>query len=79
AALFLLTFLAQKTALTPQFRLFAIVGFLGAFTTFSAFAYETIALAQSGETLKAIINILLNNALALSCGVLGILAARAIG
>jgi CrcB protein len=76
AALFLLTLIAQKTDLSPQFRLFAIVGFLGAFTTFSAFAYETIALAQSGAWIKAIANIILNNVLALLCGVFGILAAR---
>ncbi|MDR2153098.1 MAG: fluoride efflux transporter CrcB [Helicobacteraceae bacterium] len=77
-ALFLLTLIAQKTALTPQLKLFAIVGFLGAFTTFSAFAYETIALAQNGAWIKAIANVLLNNFLALLCGVFGIFAARAI-
>ncbi|MDR0747337.1 MAG: fluoride efflux transporter CrcB [Helicobacteraceae bacterium] len=75
-ALFLLTLIAQKAALTPQIKLFAIVGFLGAFTTFSAFAYETIALVQNGAWIKAIANVLLNNALALLCGVIGIFAAR---
>ncbi|MDR0665297.1 MAG: fluoride efflux transporter CrcB [Helicobacteraceae bacterium] len=78
AALFLLTTISQKAAVTPQFRAFAIVGFLGAFTTFSAFAYETIALAQSGAWIKTIANVLLNNSLALLCGALGVSLARAI-
>ena len=41
-------------------RLFWMVGFLGALTTFSAFSVETLALLQSGAASKALLNIALN-------------------
>ncbi|NLW18114.1 MAG: fluoride efflux transporter CrcB [Candidatus Cloacimonetes bacterium] len=39
-------------------KLFFITGFLGAFTTFSAFSYETVILYQSGHLKTAMMNIL---------------------
>ena len=38
-------------------RLFLITGFLGGFTTFSAFGYETYFLVRVGETLLAAANV----------------------
>jgi CrcB protein len=52
-------------------RLFWMVGFLGALTTFSAFSVETLALLQSGAAGKAMLNIALNVAGSLSAVVLG--------
>jgi CrcB protein len=37
--------------ITPIVRLFATVGILGGFTTFSAFAYESVALIEGGYAL----------------------------
>ena len=47
-----------RQAFGPEARLFLMVGFLGGFTTFSSFAYETIALARDAEFLRAGINVL---------------------
>lgn len=38
--------LAEARQLDPRIRVAAVGGFLGGFTTYSAFAYETLALAE---------------------------------
>lgn len=41
------------------------VGFLGSFTTFSSFGYETMRLVEEGRVLTALINVLANNGIGL--------------
>ncbi len=50
----------------PETRLLVFVGFLGGFTTFSSFGYETFALLQDGQFLLSVLNVLLNVILGLS-------------
>ena len=55
---------------SPQ-RHFFVVGFLGAYTTFSTFAYESIQLFQNGAVLLGVLNIVgsvLVGLLAVGCG-----------
>ena len=40
----------------PEIRLFALIGVLGGFTTFSTFAYETFAMIRDDEYLRATAN-----------------------
>jgi fluoride exporter len=47
--------------LTPDMRLLLITGFLGALTTFSSFALETVNAGRVGMTLLPLTNILVNN------------------
>lgn len=44
----------------PVWRAFLLVGFLGAFTTFSSFSLETLALFQRGAWGLASVNVLAN-------------------
>jgi len=42
---------------TPEFRLFALVGILGGFTTFSTFGYESVVLFREAAYLKVATNV----------------------
>ncbi|MCO6430412.1 MAG: CrcB family protein [Deltaproteobacteria bacterium] len=44
---------------SPTLRLLLITGVLGGFTTFSAFAYETIFLMKTGDNFSAFANVAL--------------------
>ena len=60
----------EHMAISEELRLGLTVGFLGAFTTFSTFSYESIILMQSGDYWKMGINVLSN---VLTCLILCIL------
>jgi CrcB protein len=57
---FLTAVTETKFLLTPQLRLLLMIGFCGAFTTFSTFIFETSNLIRSGETLRALMNVVLS-------------------
>jgi CrcB protein len=62
--------------ITPGMRLFLMVGFLGAYTTFSSFGLETINLLREGEIGYALFYVLASNALCIAAVYAGILATR---
>lgn len=49
--------LGEERGLSPEARLFWMVGVLGGFTTFSTFGYETMALVREGSTAAAVLNV----------------------
>ena len=49
-----MAFFANATALSAEWRLFVITGFLGGLTTFSTFSAEAMTLLQRGEYAWAI-------------------------
>jgi CrcB protein len=56
----LMTLLTERFTLNPQWRMLLVVGFLGAYTTFSTFEYETGALLKDGEWFFAVLNVTLS-------------------
>jgi CrcB protein len=64
AGSFLIGLLAAASSargwLTPELRALVLIGVLGGFTTFSTFAYETIALGRQGAAARAVLNVILN-------------------
>ena len=75
---FFLAWTTERALVDPKWRMLVAVGFCGSYTTFSSFAYETIAYFEQGHWLLFSTNILLNNLMCLAAVLLGIAAARAV-
>jgi len=67
-----IAFFASNTALTPEWRLFIITGFLGGLTTFSTFSAEVVTLIQEGKISMSIVAIVLHVMGTISMTFLGI-------
>lgn len=46
---FAMTFLTERTYLNPNLRFLLVVGFLGGYTTFSSYQWETLGLMREGD------------------------------
>lgn len=66
----------EKAKLSPEFRPLLMTGFMGAFTTFSTFSLESVAMIQEGHVISALIYILLSVILCLVALSLGLFLAR---
>lgn len=73
---FFLIVLVGRFSAEESFRLFLFTGFLGAFTTFSSFAAESLFMFEQGYWFKLISNILVNNVGSLSMVFIGTLVAK---
>ena len=66
----------RSTLLSPDLRIGIAVGFMGGFTTFSTFSYETVRLLEEGSLAAAGANVLLNVIVCITAAILGIYLAR---
>jgi CrcB protein len=74
----LMPLLTERFIVNPQWRLLLVVGFLGAYTTFSTFEYETGALLNDGEWLFAGLNVSLSVAVGFIALKIGEMIAKSI-
>ena len=55
---FLMTLATERWVVDPRWRLFLATGFLGAYTTFSTYTFESISLMMKGQWAAGITNLL---------------------
>ena len=68
--------LVERLGSAPEWRALVMIGFLGAFTTFSTFSLETVQLLEGGALGRAMINVLSSVAFCLVATWLGIVVGR---
>jgi CrcB protein len=51
----LLTYLTNRAGISPNYRLLFVVGFLGAYTTFSTYTYDSLTLIQDNDWPRALL------------------------
>ncbi|MHB1004240.1 MAG: fluoride efflux transporter CrcB [Chloroflexota bacterium] len=71
-----LTLLVDRFVLPPEARLFFVIGFLGAYTTFSSYAFESLSLIETRAYLAAVANLVGNVVLGMLAVVFGATLAR---
>jgi CrcB protein len=75
---FVIIWTTERVLVDPRWRLMVAVGFCGSFTTFSGYAFETMAYFEQGQWGLLLTNILSNNLLCLCGALAGMALARAL-
>ena len=75
---FFVIWTSERVLLDPRWRVLVVVGFCGSFTTFSSYAFETMAFFEQGQWALMLTNILSNNILSLCAAIGGMALARAL-
>lgn len=71
-------FFHQHTALSPEWRLFVITGFLGGLTTFSTFSAESMVFLHRGDYGLALLHSTLHLVGSIACCIAGYATYRAL-
>ncbi len=75
---FFLIWTTERVLADPLWRWLVAVGFCGSYTTFSSYAFETMAYFEQGHWYLFAANILANNLLCLGAVLVGAIIARSI-
>jgi fluoride exporter len=73
---FFLIWTSERVLVDPRWRLLVVVGFCGGYTTFSSYAYETMAFFEQGQWGLMFTNFFANNLLAFGAALVGMALAR---
>jgi CrcB protein len=73
---FILTIMAERTHWSPNWRYLIPIGFIGGYSTFSTFEYETFRSFQDGEVLVAGLNVVVSVVLGFVSVWLGVITGR---
>jgi len=74
---FFVIWTTERVLIDPRWRLLVVVGFCGSFTTFSSYAFESMAFFERGQWTLMLANIFGNNLLCLGGALVGMALARA--
>lgn len=70
------TLAEERLVISGQTRFIILTGFMGSFTTFSTFGFETSEFLRDGQWSQAAINVLANNLLGIASVFLGLACGR---
>lgn len=73
---FFLTVIGERFIVDPAWRLLIAIGFLGSYTTFSTYTYESTLLLLSGQHWLGMLNLLGSTLLGTLAAIAGILLGR---
>ncbi len=73
---FFVIWTSERALVDPRWRLLVVVGFCGSFTTFSSYAFETMAYFERGQWGLMLANVISNNILCLGGALAGMALAR---
>jgi fluoride exporter len=73
---FFMTLISDRFIVDPRWRLLVAIGFLGAYTTFSTYTYESANLILSGQVWTGLLNLFGSSILGMVAVTAGILLGR---
>ena len=74
----ILSLIAERIVPDEPWRWLVAAGFLGGYTTFSSYSWETVKLLEAGRWERALLYVVASNGLGLLACAIGIIAARAV-